>query len=282
MVAETCGTTEFIGGAYPVAADLAQFCGEVTLVSNCTGDPEQAGIRHVSIGTGPQTVRKTRFVGSTSGEILFFLCEWPDDEAWTAALNLQREACREAIRSSDVTVVLDYGHGLINAEFANDISLSSGFLALNCQANGGRHPFNLISKYPAANLVVLNEYEARLNAGVFSAASPTVLARQLSMDRAVNQVVVTSAAHGAWLCQGFEVLHQRSFATNIIDTVGCGDALLGFAALASASGWSPALILELGSLAAAAKARMRVHEHRITDSLLRETYAIVAGQPAEP
>lgn len=273
IVAEATGSDEYVGGAYPVARDLSHFVRSVTLVTNDTASlkPERENLRILGIQDGG--IAKTRHVAGD--QTLFFLCEWPTDAEWAERHPHFRDILADALTEADVVIVFDYGHGLIDDEAAALISRKATLLALNCQANGGRHPFNLVARYPSFHVVSLNEYEARLNSGQRTTISQATLASAIRTETNAACCIVTDAERGSWICTENRVVHQRSLCSTIVDTIGCGDAMLGFAAAATAAGYSPKDTLYISSLAAAAKARMRVHERPITPKALADAEAAI-------
>lgn len=273
LVAEAVKDEVYLGGAFPVARDLANFVKSVTLVSNgTTSIPTNLGNFSVS-GPGEIVIKKTRF--TFEGKNLFFLCDWPNHQDWPYPREAFLGDIRRAIEEADIVIVFDYGHGLIDEAAARLLSGESKFLAINCQANGGTHPFNLVSKYLNPNLIALNEYEARLNLGQIRTVSQATLARSLNKQTGANFTVVTDAARGSWLCKEKSVHHQRSLCKTIVDTIGCGDTMLGFAALAACRKFDARAILYIASVAAAAKARMKVHERAINLKELEDAIATV-------
>ena len=57
---------------------------------------------------------------------------------------------------------MDYGHGFINDEIYKILSKKSKYLAINCQTNSANLGFNLITKYPKADFICIDEPELRL------------------------------------------------------------------------------------------------------------------------
>jgi hypothetical protein len=68
------------------------------------------------------------------------------------------------IRDYDLVIVTDFGHGTMTPELIARISREARYLAVNAQTNSTNFGFNLITKYPRADFVVLDELEARLAA----------------------------------------------------------------------------------------------------------------------
>ena len=209
-------------------------------------------------------IRITRYSAAGTDDPLFIACHFPGEPLWASARAAFFSTHALQIAAADVVIVLDFGHGLIDEDVANIIARHARFLALNCQANGGRHPFNTIWKYPRMDLVSLNRYEAELNLNAAFSSSSALLARAIGRRSHATFSIVTDGPLGAWLCLGLSVTHQPSLVTYVADTMGCGDAFLGFSAVAALLGFNAKGILEIGSAAAAAKARMRAHREPIT------------------
>jgi bifunctional ADP-heptose synthase (sugar kinase/adenylyltransferase) len=264
VVVETVAQEEFFGGVLPVARDLASFVSSTCLVTNDVGEISSRWSNpRLSIkGAEHAPIRKTRYVSQE--ETLFFQCAWPRSSEWALGQPAFRQEALSAARSADLVVVIDYGHGLITPELATELSETARFLAVNCQANGGAYPFHQAWKYPSFHLLMLNEFEARLNCGMPQALTQSALAQCLLDRSRARYCIVTDASRGAWICSENQVTHQRSLCTSIADTIGCGDTMLGFCALAAAAERDPADILYLGSVAAAAKAMTQVHAGQIT------------------
>jgi hypothetical protein len=62
----------------------------------------------------------------------------------------------------DVVIAADYGHGLLGPRSASLLAERARFLAVNTQANPGNVGFNVVTKYPRAGYVCLDEQEVRL------------------------------------------------------------------------------------------------------------------------
>ena len=66
------------------------------------------------------------------------------------------------LQNYDMTLVLDYGHGLIGEDVVNIICEKSKFLAVNTQTNSDNIGYNLITKYPRIDYLCVDEPEFRL------------------------------------------------------------------------------------------------------------------------
>src|SRR5205807_4617128 len=81
----------------------------------------------------------------------------PDHEQ--AALN---DWVDDKIAQYDAVIVNDFGHGMIDSRLIDIVCRKAKFLAVNAQTNSANRGFNLITKYPRADFVCVDEPEARL------------------------------------------------------------------------------------------------------------------------
>ena len=84
----------------------------------------------------------------------------PDAQARLAA------RLREEIAGTDVVLLLDFGHGMMQEPIRQLVQETAPLLALNCQTNSNNHGFNIISRqYQRADAFSLDEQEMMLSCG---------------------------------------------------------------------------------------------------------------------
>jgi bifunctional ADP-heptose synthase (sugar kinase/adenylyltransferase) len=155
---------------------------------------------------------------------------------------------QENLSKYDIVIVADFGHGTISYEMIQVLINHSKFLAVNTQANAGNRGFNTISRYPHVDYICLAEHEIRLETRNMNGDL-----RPLMIDMAkrlgCSQFVVTRGRRGAAACdnrEGFVVV--PSFAQNVVDRVGAGDAFFSLTALAAVQGVSNEILAFIGNV----------------------------------
>jgi rfaE bifunctional protein kinase chain/domain/rfaE bifunctional protein nucleotidyltransferase chain/domain len=236
----------FAGGVLAVANHAANFAKNVQLVTVLgEQDSREEFIRsqlHPNISPyfvfrpHAPTLIKRRFIEGYSLNKLFEVYVMDD-----SGLPPQKEMeicdwLRQNISQYDLVIASDFGHGTISHEMIQTLVNHSRFLAVNTQANAGNRGFNTVSRYPRADFVCLAEHEIRLETRNMSGdlrPIMTDMAKKLSCP----QFVVTLGRRGAAVCDhqgGFVAV--PSFAQNVVDRVGAGDAFFSITALTAVQG----------------------------------------------
>ena len=249
------------GGVLACANHVAGFCDEVHLVT-CLGgdDSHEAFIRErLKPNVAPRffvrdaapTITKRRYV--TEGALLkMFEVAVMDDSPLPRGLEDRIiDHLDRTLRAYDVVVAADYGHGLLGPRTVGLLAERGRFLAVNTQANPGNVGFNVVTKYPRAGYVCLDEQEARLAMrDRWSPAPELVIAvRRLLKAQAVS---VTQGAHGVLVSGPDEVQRQiPALSAAVVDKMGAGDAYFAITAPCVAAGVPMEVVGLLGSAAAA-------------------------------
>ena len=221
----------FRGGAWAAAEHVRSFCAATDLHA----------ARNVTV--------KRRFVEKEYLRKLFEVHERRDDGT----------ATMPDPADYDLAIVTDFGHGCISAEMIETLTRRAKFLAVNTQTNSANHGFNLITKYPRADYVVLDELEARLAAHERDAPIERVIER-LGYER----IIVTLGARG---CIGHDNgIFSRASAVSdrIVDTMGAGDAFFCVSAPFAAAGADMETLCRVGNTAGAIKCAVVGHRKAVT------------------
>jgi sugar/nucleoside kinase (ribokinase family) len=137
----------------------------------------------------------------------------------------------------DLVLVTDFGHGFLSPRLIDLICKKSKFLAVNAQSNTGNYGFNLITKYPRADYVCLDEPEVRL-ACHSKYGDLGDLLKQLRKKLKCRRIVVTRG-HKNTLALGPGGFREVPvFSGKIVDTVGAGDAFFSVTAPCAALDWT--------------------------------------------
>lgn len=173
-------------------------------------------------------------------------------------------ASDQASTPFDILVMTDFGHGAIDAEDAAKYCNMS-FVAVNAQTNSANIGFNLITKYPRADYIVIDEPEARLAAGDRDGHIEDVM-QKLAHGRC-ERFVVTHGTKGAYGYDHGKFYHQKAFTDRVLDTMGAGDAFFAVTASMAKTGSMEDLLL-IGNAAGAIKCGIVGHREPVTKEAL--------------
>ena len=248
----------FAGGILAVANHVANFAKNVQLVTILgEQNSHEEFIRsqlqpnifpYFVIQDNAPTLIKRRFIEGYSLNKLFEVYVM-DDSGLSDPKNL--EICnwlKKNLSEYDLVIAADFGHGAISNEMIHELTSHSKFLAVNTQANAGNRGFNTISRYPHADYVCLAEHEIRLETrNLVGPLRPIMddLVKKLRCQR----FAVTRGRKGAYVSDdqgGF--IAVPSFAQNVVDRVGAGDAFFSLTALSAFIGVSNEILAFIGNI----------------------------------
>jgi bifunctional ADP-heptose synthase (sugar kinase/adenylyltransferase) len=265
----------FAGGAIATANLAAQLCRHVDLVT-LLGQQESheefvRGHLHENVELVPfyrkggRTTVKSRLVDPAYVKKLIEVA-YLSDEALPAdeqgALNDWVDA---RIADYDAVIVNDFGHGMIDSGLIDIVCSKAKFLAVNAQTNSANRGFNLITKYPRADLICIDEPEARLAAMERYAPIESVLSDRLEKRIDCHVFIITHGKLGSVIYTNKEGVRRIPALTGeAIDTIGAGDAFFALAASLVASGSDPFHAAFIGNAVGAMKVRIVGQRHQIT------------------
>lgn len=255
------GEEQFAGGAIAVANHLSGFVASVTLIS-ALGERkshEEFIRNNLNSNVTPifeyfkdaPTVTKRRFVDSDLNK--YFEIYYADQRpSLVGDGELTLRWIKENAHEYDLVVAADFGDGYITDVFAQELSRTARFLAVNTQINSGNRGYHVITRYPKANYVSLNEPELRLAARSQNGSLREVCCSVAKMVDA-EAMAVTRGTKGATLftSKDRQYVDIPALSTKVLDRVGAGDAFLSLSSLALSAGLRSDLACFLGSVAAA-------------------------------
>jgi cytidyltransferase-like protein len=254
------------GGAVACANHVSRFCNEVHLVTVLGGGDAQAEfirerllpnvVPRVVVRPGSPTITKRRYLWEPFLTKLFEIAVL-DDTPLPADLEAELEGYLDgALPGYDLAIVTDYGHGFLSSRLTDVIAGRARFLAVNTQANAANLGFNLITKYPRADYVCIDEAESRLATGDRWCPVPEVVDR-LRARLGGPMVSVTRGDLGAVVC-GPDGVHWEVpvVSRRVVDRLGAGDAYLAVTAPAVAAGMPPDAVGLVGSVVGALAVRI--------------------------
>lgn len=194
-----------LGGASAIARHLEGFVARVEVFSNDSKD-----------------IVKTRFIDPSSGQKHLEFNHFNPKNFQSVSIDTN---------DYDVVIVADFGHG-----FCNNLEINDGF-HLMCQTNSHNFGFNRLSKWKDKKkksiCVDLREASLQINHRI-DACTDELLTELYNYELNTQDLFVTLGKAGSVYTNGAVVDRHSSFPTQIVDTIGAGDAFFGFAALCSA------------------------------------------------
>jgi rfaE bifunctional protein nucleotidyltransferase chain/domain len=254
-----------LGGALAAMRHVKQFCDNVQFISLLGAEPwlddvlKEALAPHEDLtirDPGFTTVIKKRYVEPLQGgnEMMkLFSVNFIDADPPKASTQSHvMDRIREHIRGADAVLLLDFGHGLMQPAIRECVQEEAPFLVVNCQTNSNNHGYNIISRqYQRMDAFSLDQQEIMLACG----------AQNLHFETELHALKEKFGATYAWLTRGSvmtiglktdeKTVQIPPLDTDVVDTVGAGDAFFSVAGLAAARGLPANFATFLGQLAGA-------------------------------
>lgn len=247
----------FAGGALATANNAASVCEKVDLLTILgQEDSFESFIRDkLSPQVNPVffyqtdrgTIVKRRFVSHEVNRKLFEVCYMKNEE-----ISRQQETkivryLEKVIGSYDLIIVSDFGHGLLTKRLISLICAKARYLALNVQTNSANIGFNLVTKYPQANCVCIDEMELRFATHDKFGDLRTHI-KQVYNELRCEHVITTRGSSGSICYSDSERFHEApAFSYRVIDAIGAGDAFFAFVSPCFAKGLSQDLVSFIGN-----------------------------------
>jgi len=245
------------GGSLAVANHVAGFAKQVQLVS-CIGNDNKEDfiMKHLrnNIHTKffkseyASTIVKARYLEKFEKSKLFEVSQLTDEFIDKDLENSIVGYLQEVVPNYDMTLVADFGHGLITQEIQDTITKESKFMAVNAQTNSANFGFNLITKYKNVDYVSIDERELRLPyRAKYGEIEPLI--NRLASDVQCNRINITLGGSGSIYYQGGKNYFVPIFSTHVVDSVGAGDAVLAVTSILAEKNTPPRLIPFIGNAA---------------------------------
>ncbi len=254
----------FPGGILACANHIAEFCGGVGLVTVLGEKDTKRSLIEQQLSSkvepsffyrpdSPTTIKR-RYVEPAFLTKMFQLTYLDDTDLPASTLHGIVSHLKERIEEYDLVFVADYGHGMMVPEIRKILCEQARYLALNVQTNSANQGYNLVTKYPTAHYICIDEPELRL-----AMQAKYIPIKELILEfskKYPNTLITITRGHNGSVTS-FEKDGQREFfefpslSNKIVDRVGAGDAYFALTSLLAASGAPPELLGFLGNAAGA-------------------------------
>ncbi|MBF0269686.1 MAG: adenylyltransferase/cytidyltransferase family protein [Alphaproteobacteria bacterium] len=265
----------FAGGVIAAANHVASFCSQVdviTMIGGASSQDEEVirksllpNVRlHLVTRPNVPTTRKTRFVDLGYMRKLFEVYEMDDSYMGRPLEEELLALIADLAPRCDLTVVTDFGHGLLTAECRQAITKHARFFALNAQSNSANLGFNLVTKYPKADYVCIDTPELRLSMGDKYSDIGLLVSEHFHKVVACTCAIITQGVHGCMTWQPEHGCHQvPAFTKTVVDTVGAGDAFFAVTAPLVAAGGDMSVVGFVGNAVGAIKVGIVGHRRSV-------------------
>lgn len=131
----------------------------------------------------------------------------------------------------DVVIVADFGHG-----FCDKLNINNGF-HLMCQTNSNNFGFNRISKWKKHTkksvCLDLREASLQMNKKIKFQSQEEIL-ELYNYEINTEHLFLTIGRGGSAYTNGNDIIRQKTFESEVVDTIGAGDTFYAFACLMGA------------------------------------------------
>ena len=256
----------FAGGILACANHAAGFCRQVDIVTVLgQRDSREAFIRRqLKPNVAPRffyredtgTIVKRRFVERAFLNKMFEVSFLDEGDLPLSVTRAVEEHLARILPEYDLVIVADYGHGFLNRDLIRMLASESRFLAVNVQTNSANLGYNLITKYPRADYVCIDEPEVRLAAHDNRSKLEEIVGR-LAKDLSSRRVAITRGHNGCISYADPDGFFQVPvLSREIVDRIGAGDAYLSVTAPCAAVGYHPEVVGFIGNAVGALAVRI--------------------------
>ncbi|MFA6023156.1 MAG: PfkB family carbohydrate kinase [Candidatus Pacearchaeota archaeon] len=258
------GEETFAGATLASANHVAGFCKNIDLVT-CLGEndweKQERFIReHLKSNISPTffyrkdapTTIKRRYVEKPFLRKLFEVCVVDENQLNNELEENVVNHLNQMLPEYDAVIVSDFGHGFIGNKMIDCLSEKSKFLAVSTQTNESNNGFNMITKYPRADYICIDEPEVRLAMHEKNAPIRSLIEKLIS-ERDYKNVIITQGHKGSLAYsakEGFSEIPVFS-SGSVVDTIGAGDAYFSVTSPYIANGNSMELAGFIGNVAGA-------------------------------
>lgn len=249
----------FAGGVLSVANHVAEFSRRVDLVTilgenNSYEDFIRSKLKgninpKFLVKPNSPTLIKRRFIDGYAMNKLLEIYIMNDS---ALDMNLEQEFynfVQSNLSNYDLVITSDFGHGTVSSRLKKLLAQQAHFLAVNAQSNAGNRGFNSITKYPRADYITMAEHEIRLEMRDLTGRLLPMMS-QIARGVQCEKIVVTRGRKGCTVFdKGGSFTQVPSFAQNVVDRIGAGDAFFALTSLAAVQRVSEEIIGFIGNVA---------------------------------
>ncbi|MDD5680732.1 MAG: PfkB family carbohydrate kinase [Candidatus Omnitrophica bacterium] len=236
----------FAGGSFATANNVSSICGKVDLITllGKKSSFEDFVRGRLNPNVNPKffyepdggTIVKRRFVTEGLNRKVFEICYIKDNDIPKEEETKIIRHLEKTIKKYDIVIVSDFGHGLLTKNIIDLICAKSKYLALNVQTNSANIGFNLVTKYPRANCVCIDEMELRY-ATHDRFSDLRKHEKKIYKQLKCEHIIATRGPSGSLCYSKSGGFHETpAFSYKVVDAIGAGDAFFAFVSPCFAAG----------------------------------------------
>jgi cytidyltransferase-like protein len=264
---------KFLGGIFAVGNNISSFSKNVSLLTICSSDKfflnllkknlNNINNKFIIKSKYHKDIKKVRFIeNSYVTKKIFEYYEMSENNIAASDEKKIINFLNSNIKKFDIVVLNDFGHNFFTKKIMETIQSKSKYLALNVQTNSQNTPFNLISKYKRADFVCIDKPEAMLAAGKRDVSLEEI--RKILLKKIkFKKICITDGKNGAWYFKKNKFYNIPIFNTDVVDTLGTGDAFFSIASIYSFLEDDNEVVTFLGNVAGAMKVSIVGHSKKI-------------------
>ena len=249
----------YAGGVLAVANHVADFVEEVVLVATYGKNKEkeywdliQANlhdkVKFIPVETPERpTVLKKRIVDQVFKHKLFEVIEIKDSPLSKKVEDELILKIGEQIDSCDISLVADFGHGVLTNRVIQELQSKSKYLAVNAQTNSANLGYNLLTKYDSCDYFSIDKGEAHLAVHDKFGDISQIQSELNSVTKAKISSVTLGVNGTSVMTSDGQNTTAPIFNSDVVDTIGAGDAYLSITSLLAESNASKEEIAFVGN-----------------------------------
>jgi rfaE bifunctional protein kinase chain/domain/rfaE bifunctional protein nucleotidyltransferase chain/domain len=227
----------YLGGAAAICRHLSEFCKNINFISAIGEKKEHLNFIKINLPKNIKyfflkkknspTIVKKRFLDEITKSKLLGVYSLEDNLVNNIEEKIIIKKFNNFSKKSHLTILSDYGHGMISKNLSEIIKKKSKFIAVNVQINAANVGHHTLQNYKSVDFMIINENELRhemrsKNEDIF------VISKQLAKQFRIKYLAVTQGSKGLFLYNKNKNVFYKSPALekNVLDKVGAGDAML--------------------------------------------------------
>ena len=198
----------YLGGAGAICRHVSEFCEKQNFLSIIGEKKEQLSFiknnlpKKLSYYLLPkkksQTIVKRRFLDEITKSKVLGVYSLNDEIISKDQENKLINNFSKFNKNSNLTILSDYGHGMISQKFRKYLINRSNFIAVNVQVNAANIGYHTLSNYHSINFMIINEIEIRHEMRSKDKKIEHLI-KELSTKQNIEFLVVTRGVSGSIL-----------------------------------------------------------------------------------